>query len=357
MIVQSDHRSIARFCGELRDQTVIINRDYQRLPGVWPTDAQSFLIETILLGYPIPKLTLFEHTDIGSRTTVTELVDGQQRATAIYAFFSNDLKLSRTLEFVPDAAGLRYEELLPEHQARFMTYALGFDSLVNTSPAQIREIFRRINSYEMPLNYEEQRHARYQGAFKWLVYRLARKYGEILKDTGTFTEGNLVRMADMKLIAEVAHALRNGIKTTNRVSLDNLYKEFEKSFPERASRFPFGQKLEKQFSSAVDFVRSLETLVGTPLVKQYSMYSLLLAIIHAKFNIDTLRREGRGGRGLADIATVERRLGVLAEVLDLEEDDPKTPEQRRFWDAFDSRTNVADQRSARFKAFLKAVSA
>lgn len=356
MLVQSGQRTVARFCADLEDHTIIINRDYQRMPGVWPKDAQSFLIETILLGYPVPKLTLYEHTVLSSRRTITELVDGQQRATAVLAFFKNELRLSRSLEFVPDAAGEIYETLDPGLQGRFLTYALGFDSLVDTNPAQIREVFRRINSYEMPLNYEEQRHARFQGAFKWLVYRLAREFGEDLKRFGTFGESNLVRMADMKLIAEIAHAIRNGIKTTNRRSLDGLYRAFEASHPDREQRFEFGESLSEYLRFAMDYVSGLEPIWGTQLTKQYSLYSLMLAVIHAQFDVEAMRELGSGGKGVVDRLEAEARLGRLATLVEIDSGDLEAGPERRLVEAFESRTNVRQQRIIRAKAFLGAVS-
>ncbi|MEA2682260.1 MAG: hypothetical protein QOK05_588 [Chloroflexota bacterium] len=335
----------------------MINRDYQRMPGVWPLEAQSFLIETILLGYPIPKLTLYEHTDLGSRKTITELVDGQQRATAIQAFFKNELRLSKSLEAVPEAAGQTYESLESDLQSRFITYGLGFDSLVDTSPTQIREVFRRINSYEMPLNYEEQRHARFQGAFKWLVYRLARNVGEDLKRFGTFSEANLVRMADMKIIAEIAHAVQHGITTTNKKSLDDLYKDFEKTYPDRAADFPFGEELTRYVQSSIDYVAQLDAIWSTTLAKQYSMYSLLLAVVHARFDVPTLQAIGTGGRGLGERLATESKLGQIAALLEYQREDIPAGANKRLYDAFDSRTNVRDQRLTRATAFLSAVSA
>ena len=78
MIVQAGQKTVAKFCEELADDSIVVNRDYQRQAGVWPSDAQSFLVETILLGYPVPKLTLYEHTDLGSKKTAIELVDASK---------------------------------------------------------------------------------------------------------------------------------------------------------------------------------------------------------------------------------------------------------------------------------------
>ncbi|HVO71966.1 MAG TPA: DUF262 domain-containing protein, partial [Aggregatilineaceae bacterium] len=86
--------TVAEYCEQMLGGKIIVNRDYQRSPKVWPPAARSYLIESILLGFPIPKLSLYQRTDLRSRTTLKEIVDGQQRSTAILAFFEDELRLS-----------------------------------------------------------------------------------------------------------------------------------------------------------------------------------------------------------------------------------------------------------------------
>ena len=81
-------------------------------------------------------------------------------------------------------------------------------------------MFRRMNSYTVPLNPEELRNAEYQGAFKWFIYEKSRKYAVALTDIGVFGEKGLVRMQDLKLYTEILHAVENGVTTTSKKSLD-----------------------------------------------------------------------------------------------------------------------------------------
>src|SRR5689334_10820545 len=121
--------TVADYCADLATDTIIVNRDYQRSNQVWPPAAQSFLIESILLGFPVPKLTHYQITDRVSRNTYREIVDGQQRTEAIKAFYDNRLRLSRTLDYA-EAQGRTYDELPEELQDRFLSYPLGVDLLV-----------------------------------------------------------------------------------------------------------------------------------------------------------------------------------------------------------------------------------
>lgn len=175
MDIQGTRMAIVDYCLALERKEIIVNRDYQRSDEVWPAAARSFLIETILLNYPVPKLSLHQVTDLKARRRYKEIVDGQQRSTAIFDFYTDKMRLSRTLE-LEEAAGKRYSELGEELQQQFLDYGLTFDLFIDMGPDQVREVFRRMNSFTVPLNYEEQRHARYQGPFKWFIHRLTRDY-------------------------------------------------------------------------------------------------------------------------------------------------------------------------------------
>ncbi len=68
--------TIADYCAAMTRREISTNSEYQRSDKVWPPAARSFLIETILQGYPIPKIFLFQITDLKSKKTVKEIVDG-----------------------------------------------------------------------------------------------------------------------------------------------------------------------------------------------------------------------------------------------------------------------------------------
>ena len=55
--------TIADYCSAMSRHEIETNREYQRSDKVWPPAARSFLIETILLGYPVPKIFLFQKVD------------------------------------------------------------------------------------------------------------------------------------------------------------------------------------------------------------------------------------------------------------------------------------------------------
>jgi hypothetical protein len=331
--------TIADYCAAMDRREIAPNNEYQRSDKVWPPAARSFLIETILLGYPIPKIFLFQKTDLKSKKTVKEIVDGQQRSKAIHEFFHNKLRLSKLSE-IDTARGKTYDELDDTLKGRFLTYQLSIELFVSGSSAEIRQAFRRLNSYMVPLNPEELRHANYQGEFKWFIYQLTRDYEESLLQLGILGEKQIVRMQDAKLFAECTHAFLYGIKTTKSKDLDDLYKAFEKEFQHATF-------VRNRFDQAISFILDTPETHNSPLMKSYVFYSLLLAVSQSIAPTDTLKDAFEPPVPyIFQRDIVVTNLTSLAEALEME-----TPEKRfePFVAACSSKTNVDSQRKMRVK--------
>jgi hypothetical protein len=197
--------TIAEYCGQLAAGTIVVNKDYQRTDTVWPPAARSYLIETILEGYPMPKFLLSQKTDLKSRKTIKEIVDGQQRTKAITDFFDDKLRISGKGIF----SGKTLKQLDEQDQQRFINYSITADVFAGATDDEIRQVFRRMNSYTVPLNHQERRHAIHQGEFKWFIVEITQQYAGVLKNIGVFGERQLSRMADAALFTEVVMAIRN----------------------------------------------------------------------------------------------------------------------------------------------------
>jgi hypothetical protein len=120
MVVTSTSFTIAEYCEQMQAGRIIINRNYQRSSKVWPPAARSYLIDTILCGYSIPKLSLYQITDLKTRQTIKEIVDGQQRSRAILDFFEDKLRLTSNSAF----SGATYTKLEETLQQKFVSYQL-----------------------------------------------------------------------------------------------------------------------------------------------------------------------------------------------------------------------------------------
>jgi hypothetical protein len=336
--------SIADYCAAMDRHEIVVNRDYQRSDQVWPDSARSYLIESILLGYPIPKFYLHFIADVKNRKTIKEIVDGQQRSRAIHDYYHNKFAISNTVD-TAEIRGLNYSSLSEDWQARFMTYPLSIDQFIGATPDEVREVFRRMNSYTVPLNPEEFRNASNQGEFKWFIAHLASDYSSILRRLGVLSIKSIIRMQDFKLYTEICHALDYGITTTSRKSLDTIYKKYD-------ARFPQQQEMVSVLRFAFDYLSRMTYLEGTPLAKHYQIYSLVLALAHTKSPVPG---EGTVAIGPLDDRKLEVNLMELAAALDPGEPPSGGDKFRGFIEASAERTNVKDQRRARFHAFARAL--
>jgi hypothetical protein len=363
MKVNNTAFTVAEYCSQFAQGQIIVNRDYQRSAKVWPAAAKSYLIDTLLLGFPIPKLTLYQRTDLLTRTTIKEIVDGQQRSEAICQFLNGRYRLSSK----SPNGGKRFSQLDEAAQQRFLEYPLTVDVLVAATPDEIRQLFRRINSYTVPLNRQETRHAIFQGEFKWFIASQTELYSPALKAIGVFSEAQLTRMADGELLSELVLAIDSGIKTASPDSITNLYERYERTFTE-------GLAIADRFAGIFDRAIRWEPLHKSPLMKPHHFYALALAITHCVSPVGSLQvaYQVADGRVVADDDTVLAGLGRLAEISESEDDEEPAATGEAEWgeiaevvaaaSPFDSfrrasseATNTETNRITRFQWYCRAL--
>ena len=342
MQVTTTSYTIAEYCGQMAENSVVVNRDYQRSAKVWPAAARSYLIDTILSGYPIPKLSLYQKTDLRTRRTIKEIVDGQQRSKAIMDFFNGDLRLSGKHHF----SGKRFSDLEETEQHRFLEYALSCDIFVGATDPEVRQVFQRMNSYQVLLNKQEQRHAIYQGEFKWFVVSMSEKYAQSLKEIGVFTERDLIRMADAALITEIVYAINNGIESASDSKLDTFYRDHE----ERLDQVSNSGLMDAVFGDVLQY----PPLFNGTLMKSYQFYSLALALAHINHGpIETL--QGLFEAGGQENIDSERKLYRLSELASALEEPLVQPQLVDFLMASSKGTNRITQRQTRFRFMCAAL--
>jgi len=360
MQVTTTNYTVAEYAAQMGRGDITVNRDYQRTEEVWPAAARSYLIDTMLLGYPIPKLSLFQKTDLKSRRTIKEIVDGQQRSMAILDFYDNKFRISGKSKF----SGRNFEKLDDEEKQHFLDYAVTVDLIVNATEEDIRQLFRRINSYTVPLNPQEVRHATHQGLFKWFIVELTEKYATSLKQIGVFAEKQLSRMADAALFTEIIIAMIEGIETSAGKKLNLFYAEHEEVFAGE-------NDIRKRVDVAFGKILQWETIHGGSLMKPYNFYSLFLAISHIDSPLTPLSNvylnDGTGFRtddvllsnlGMLGSALEKARDEDDSDIVEGEEEAYEAPEVKRlkpFVDACSEATNTEKQRKERFRWFCKAL--
>lgn len=332
---------VVDYCQGLESRTIVVNEEYQRGEGIWSTRARSYFIETIILQYPIPKMFLFTRLDLETNYNIKEIVDGQQRSRVLHQFFKNRMTLSKNIE-TEELRGKKFKDLDSELRTQFLTYSLPIDQFSGVQEADVREAFRRMNANNVPLNDQEQRNATYQGPFKWFVLELAKRYREVFRSIKLFSNRDVIRMIDARVISEILSGMDEGFITLKAAQLNRLYARYNVSFPYENE---YGYRVNEAFDW---FVRRTD-LHFKPFLRPHVFQSIILAYIDYRFEIGLLDDALEKLNGAPTIGS-----GVSFELLLRTLDDPESfPELEEFVDACSRRTNVAATRALRFR-YLRA---
>ena len=152
---------LRRLCVERKE--IIISPDFQR-NDVWKGRQASELIESILMGIPIPIMYLFEAKD-GKK----QVVDGRQRINTILSFLKGGFKL-KDLKILHALNGCAFTDLDLKLQGIFEDYQLFFYIIQPPTPERVKyDIFDRVNRGGTRLNNQEMRNALYRGNATTLI--------------------------------------------------------------------------------------------------------------------------------------------------------------------------------------------
>lgn len=164
--IAKDQYSVFELLRKEKQQRIVLTPDFQR-HDVWNNTDRSELIESVLLGIPIPLIYLFE-----DENGVRQIVDGKQRITALKRFVNNEFKLVN-LKMLPNLVSKTFAEIEPYLQAKLEDYQLNTYVIQPPTPEYVKfNIFERVNRSGMRLNKQEMRHALYQGRVTKLLEEL-----------------------------------------------------------------------------------------------------------------------------------------------------------------------------------------
>ncbi|WP_162250673.1 DUF262 domain-containing protein [Lysobacter sp. Root604] len=256
-----------------------LNPKFQRRP-VWTPKAKSFLMDTILRGKPIPKVFIRQKINVTTKTSIREVVDGQQRLRTILSFVKDGFTVSKRQN--PEHGGLLFSQLDEEVQAQLLAYEVSVDLLINLPDPEILDIFSRLNSYAVVLNEQEKINADHFSQFKVLADRIGHKYNSYWTDQGILTSNQIMRMLEVNLVADLLIAMLEGIKSKKQVK--KFYDQYETTFEHDAD------ELEARFDRIIGAIGEIypEGLSDTEFRRPHLFYSLFVAVAHREFGVSNL---------------------------------------------------------------------
>ncbi len=225
----------------------------------WDNERCSGLVESLLLGIPIPNLFMATNTD-----NTWEVVDGVQRLSTIVKFAGSDelrkrlnLGLPLTLEGLGKITkfnGSRFESLPSHLQQHFRTRPIKVVTLNDKSDTILRiDLFERLNTGGIALTNQEIRDCVFHGPFSELLDKLAHvddfktavRLTKKQEGDGTREECVLRFFAFLdrykKFIHSVKEFLDDYMRDRNQeTDFTVREKEFQKVFKELARALPNG---------------------------------------------------------------------------------------------------------------------
>lgn len=248
--------------------------------SVWSDNARSYLIDTIISGYPIPKVFIRQKLNVQTRLSIREVVDGQQRLRTILSFVKDGFKISK--KHNAKYGGLFFSQLSSvddDIQSIILNYEISTDLLVNMADADVLDVFGRLNSYAVILNEQEKLNSNHFGPFKSLADTLAHSYNNFWIKNRIMTEKQVLRMQDISLVAELLIAMFEGIKSKKQVK--SYYAAYEKEFlfdiEEATNRF-------KHIISLIDEIFPFG-LAESEFNRTLVFYTLFLALYHIVYSL------------------------------------------------------------------------
>ena len=144
-----------------------LNTDYQR-DYVYSEKRASKLIESILMGIPIPTVYLSQEQD-----ETYSVIDGQQRITSFVKYLSNEYKL-KDLKELSELNELFFKDLDKEIQRKLKKCSLETIIILKKSSDLKYEIFARLNQGAVSLKPQELRNCIYRGSFNNMIEDIAK---------------------------------------------------------------------------------------------------------------------------------------------------------------------------------------
>lgn len=258
LIVFSRDWTVATILSQIEQGNIDLNPGFQRR-NAWNDNKRSKLIESIMIGYPIPEIVLAENKNKRNSYIV---IDGKQRLLTIASFKEPEVyqywtkKSPKTTGLTSSYNQKTYKDIdsNPDMLRIFENSALRCTVISNyPSDESLYDIFYRLNSGSTPLSSQELRQALNKGPYSQFLISVTDE-DNILRQVMTIKEpdkrlrdvevllrcmsflkyakdykGNLLQFLDntMRIFNDLWKTEETDIKALERKVMDTIYKLIE----------------------------------------------------------------------------------------------------------------------------------
>lgn len=174
ILTEINREKLPSFVSSLKTESYMELQPFYQRRQRWDAVKQSRLIESFLINIPIPPIILYE-----VRYNSYEVMDGQQRISAIRNFYDNKLVLEG-LEIWPELNGSIYKQLPIKIRAGIDRRSISSIVIITESTTDDEQAlflkqatFERLNTGGVSLSNQEVRNCLYQGKFNCLLLDLS----------------------------------------------------------------------------------------------------------------------------------------------------------------------------------------
>lgn len=253
--------TVKQFVSWHGQKQLVLKPPFQR-NFVWKPRAKSYLVDSILRGFPLPIIILRDRPGLNIEPIV-EVVDGQQRLTTLISFlaperFTADLHFTISKLHSEELAGKAFGELDSALQQRIMDYELSVHILpASVDDQQVLRIFARLNSTGESLKEQELRNAEYTGEFKTQMFELSLAQLSNWRLFKLFSDDAFARMKEVEFTSDLVLRILYGTRATTQATLNGEYRRFDDTFPD-------AKEASRRFGIVMDEIASV---AGTDIAK------------------------------------------------------------------------------------------
>lgn len=251
-----------------------LSPNYQRGSDVFTISEKSYLIETMLDGYPIGG-SIFLVEKETEDAYLFDVIDGKQRLETIFDFYDNKFKFRpKDKNKYSDINGLFFSNFPANIKKQLAIYQFTISILDKefNDIEKIKDVFSRINSTVHKLNSQEMRNAQLTPIGVLIREFIKKEYPNEALSKKLCKTAKSRRLADEKMISNLlAESVINiglGKKTPTPASTKSLY--FEQNFDDEQLS-AINKRLKK-------VIRTICDMVDEPFNSQYEFDGLFNAL-------------------------------------------------------------------------------